>query len=116
MPDYRKVRGERSRSAIMVATQALMMNGNWQPSAPQIADAAGVSIRTIFGYFKGIENLRLLAIEDEEVVWGIAGAVLNCSHDLGVEAVRRMVRAIVLGRLPLEPTIEPAGPPLVTRW
>lgn len=100
MPDHRRLRGERSRSAIMVATRSLMMNGNWQPSGPQIAEAAAVSIRTIFSYFKGIENLRLLAIEDEEVVWGIANKVLRRSHDLDEEAVRSMVQAIVLGRLP----------------
>lgn len=99
MPDHRRLRGERSRSAIMTATRTLMMNGNWQPSAREIANAAGVSIRMIFLYFKGIENLRLLAIEDADVVDRIESRVLGgLKLDRSFYDVPALVRAVVLGR------------------
>lgn len=55
--DGRRLRGERSRQAIIDAALALMEEGNLVPTAQQISDRAGVGIRSFFRHFSDMETL-----------------------------------------------------------
>lgn len=55
--DGRVVRGERNRDRIVAAVVELVRSGNPQPSADQIAAAAGTGTRTVFRQFADLEQL-----------------------------------------------------------
>jgi AcrR family transcriptional regulator len=55
--DGRALRSERSRRAIHEALFALVGEGVLQPTAQQLADRAGVGIRTVFRHFEDMESL-----------------------------------------------------------
>jgi len=57
VPDGRRLRSERSRQAIIDAMLALVDQGNLLPTAQQVADEAGVGIRTVFRHFSEMESL-----------------------------------------------------------
>jgi len=55
--DGRALRAERSREAIVDALVALVGEGTPVPTAQQVADRAGVGIRTVFRHFSDMESL-----------------------------------------------------------
>lgn len=55
--DGRKRRSERSREQIIEAMFELVREGELDPSATQIADAANVSLRTVFRHFEEVDGL-----------------------------------------------------------
>ncbi|HKJ25483.1 MAG TPA: TetR/AcrR family transcriptional regulator [Myxococcota bacterium] len=55
--DGRTLRAERSREAIVAAIVALVGEGTPVPTAQQVADRAGVGIRTVFRHFSDMESL-----------------------------------------------------------
>ena len=55
--DGRVLRGERNRSAIVEALLALLEEGGAKPSAKEIAERAGVSLRSVFQHFDDMEAL-----------------------------------------------------------
>ena len=55
--DGRRLRSERSRTAIVDAALALIREGVLVPTAQQISDRAGVGIRTFFRHFEDMESL-----------------------------------------------------------
>ncbi len=55
--DGRRLRSERSRQAIIDATLALMEEGDLVPTAQQIAERAGVGIRSFFRHFEDMGSL-----------------------------------------------------------
>lgn len=55
--DGRARRSERSRQAIVDAMIELVNEGNLAPTAQQVADRAGVAIRTVFRHFSEMEIL-----------------------------------------------------------
>jgi AcrR family transcriptional regulator len=55
--DGRQLRSERSREAIVQALFELVGNGVIQPTAQQVAEAAGVGIRTVFRHFADMDSL-----------------------------------------------------------
>ena len=55
--DGRIQRSERSRQLIIEAMIDLINNGNLIPTAQQVADQAGVAIRTVFRHFTEMEKL-----------------------------------------------------------
>jgi len=57
LPDGRQQRGLRNRSALVQALFDLIGEGILQPTAQQIADRAGVGIRTVFRHFEDMESL-----------------------------------------------------------
>jgi AcrR family transcriptional regulator len=61
--DGRRLRGERSRQAILEAALALMEEGNLVPTAQQISARAGVGIRSFFRHFEDMETLFKVADE-----------------------------------------------------
>ena len=61
--DGRRQRSERSQTAIIKAALSLMDEGTLVPTAQQIADRAGVGIRSFFRHFADMDSLFLAADE-----------------------------------------------------
>jgi AcrR family transcriptional regulator len=57
--DGRVRRGARSREAIVNALYGLLAEGSIQPTAEQVADRAGVQVRTVFRHFSDMESLHV---------------------------------------------------------
>jgi AcrR family transcriptional regulator len=55
--DGRVRRGERSRGAIVKALHALIGAGDLAPTAQQVAERAGVGLRSVFRHFRDMESL-----------------------------------------------------------
>lgn len=55
--DGRRQRSERSRSAIITATLNLIESGNYAPTARQIAEEAGIGLRSFFRHFEDMDAL-----------------------------------------------------------
>lgn len=61
--DGRTARAQRTRAAIVDAHLALLAGGDLKPTGERIADAAGVSLRTLWTSFKDMETLFAAAGE-----------------------------------------------------
>src|SRR5947209_18265493 len=59
--DGRAARSERTRRAIVDAMRALHNEGDLRPTAPRIAERAGVSVRTVWQHFDDLETLLVEA-------------------------------------------------------
>ena len=55
--DGRRLRSSRSRAEIVRAMHALIGAGDLSPSAARVAEAAGVSLRTVFRHFDDMDSL-----------------------------------------------------------
>lgn len=55
--DGRTARALRTRDALVDATMALIEGGDLRPTAPRIAERAGVSVRSVFQHFDDLESL-----------------------------------------------------------
>ncbi|CAN5852683.1 hypothetical protein BH23ACT2_BH23ACT2_23510 [soil metagenome] len=55
--DGRTARAVRTRDALVDATIALVEEGDPRPTAPRIAERAGVSVRSVFQHFADLETL-----------------------------------------------------------
>lgn len=55
--DGRAARAHRTRDAIVGACTALLLEGDLRPTAPRIAERAGVSVRSVFLHFEDLEQL-----------------------------------------------------------
>ncbi|MEX0751221.1 MAG: TetR/AcrR family transcriptional regulator [Dehalococcoidia bacterium] len=55
--DGRAERGERTHDAVVSAMLDLIETGDLRPTAPRIAERAGVSLRTVFHHFEDLEAL-----------------------------------------------------------
>jgi AcrR family transcriptional regulator len=56
--DGRNARGERTRTAIADAMLALFEEGDLRPTAPRVAERAGVSLRSVFQHFQDMEAVN----------------------------------------------------------
>ena len=61
--DGRTRRSLRTREAIVDATISLLEQGDLRPTAPRVAQAAGVSVRSIFQHFDDLETLHAAVAE-----------------------------------------------------
>jgi len=61
--DGRRARGERSKDAVVDAILDLIREGEDHPGAAEIAERAGVSMRSVFRHFDDLESLRAAAVE-----------------------------------------------------
>jgi TetR/AcrR family transcriptional regulator, regulator of autoinduction and epiphytic fitness len=67
--DGRNARSHRSRRAIIDAMRALHAEGDYRPTAPRVAERAGVSLRTVWQQFADMEALLVEAVRrDNEIV------------------------------------------------
>ena len=55
--DGRSERSERTREAVADAMLALIEEGDLRPTAPRVAERAGVSLRTVFHHYEDMESL-----------------------------------------------------------
>jgi TetR/AcrR family transcriptional regulator, regulator of autoinduction and epiphytic fitness len=55
--DGRLARSQRTRRAIVEALRALHHEGDLRPTAPRVAERAGVSLRTVWQHFDDLETL-----------------------------------------------------------
>lgn len=55
--DGRTARAVRTRDSLIDATMALIEEGDLRPTAPRIAERAGVSVRSVFQHFDDLETL-----------------------------------------------------------
>jgi AcrR family transcriptional regulator len=62
--DGRRLRSERSKRAIIDAAVTLMDEGTMVPTAQQIAEKAGVGIRSFFRHFEDMESL-FIAVDEQ---------------------------------------------------
>jgi TetR/AcrR family transcriptional regulator of autoinduction and epiphytic fitness len=69
-PDGRVLRGERNRDAIVDAVLELFEQGDPSPTSREIAERAGVSLRTVFRHFDDMEALCAAVCQRQiERVW-----------------------------------------------
>ncbi len=67
--DGRAARSHRTRRAIINAMRALHSDGELRPTAPKIAERAGVSLRTVWQQFTDMEALLVEAVKrDSEIL------------------------------------------------
>src|SRR4051794_23912967 len=59
--DGRAARSARTRRAIVDALRALHHEGDLRPTAPRVAERAGVSLRTVWQHFNDLESLLVEA-------------------------------------------------------
>jgi TetR/AcrR family transcriptional regulator, regulator of autoinduction and epiphytic fitness len=64
--DGRRLRAERTRVAIVDGLLELIEAGNLRPTAPQIAEQAKVSLRTVFQHFAEVEAL-FAAVSERQI-------------------------------------------------
>lgn len=55
--DGRNARGERTRDAVATALLALLEEGRLRPTSAEVAERAGVSLRSVFQHFEDMESL-----------------------------------------------------------
>jgi TetR/AcrR family transcriptional regulator of autoinduction and epiphytic fitness len=60
--DGRAARAARTRDAIVDATVALVEEGDLRPTAPRIAERAGVSVRSVFQHFDDLPALHAAVV------------------------------------------------------
>jgi AcrR family transcriptional regulator len=62
--DGRAARALRTREAIVDACIALVEEGDLRPTAPRIAERAGVSVRSVFQHFDDLPSLHIAVTEN----------------------------------------------------
>src|SRR6187455_417183 len=60
--DGRSLRPELNRDAVIEAFLALVREGNYDPGGAEIAERAGVSHRSVLGYFDALADLIVTAV------------------------------------------------------
>ena len=67
--DGRRQRSQRSRQKILEAMWALMLGGDMDPSAADIAEKAGVGLRSVFRHFEDMDAIHreLVLLAEEKV-------------------------------------------------
>ena len=89
--DGRTLRSMRTREAIVDATIDLIDGGDLRPTAPRVAERAGVSVRSIFQHFDDLETLH--ASVAERLVERVAVLVVPIEPELPLrERLDRFVR------------------------
>ncbi len=93
--DGRRQRSERSREQIVEALFALIRAGDMAPRATRVAQAAGVSLRTVFRHFDDMESLyRVMAERMEAEILPLVAAPFEAPDWRGrlLELVSRRAR------------------------
>ncbi len=63
-PDGRVLRGQRNKDALLRAYTELLADGDWQPRAQDVAERAGVSVRSLFQHFPDLRTMRDIVVID----------------------------------------------------
>jgi TetR/AcrR family transcriptional regulator, regulator of autoinduction and epiphytic fitness len=100
--DGRVRRRTANRSALVEALVALYEAGELQPTAAQIAEQAGVAVRSVYGHFGDLESLAAEVVQRQWQVHGARADVSPISGDL-----RKRVTELVSRRADLYEGITP---------
>lgn len=110
--DGRTLRSLRTREAIVDATIGLLEDGDLRPTAPRVADRAGVSVRSVFQHFDDLE--RLHAAVAERLVERVAVLLVPVPAELPLdERINRFVAqrtALLEAVTPIRRAAEVHGP------
>lgn len=103
--DGRRLRREQNREAVLEALAALYAEGNYEPSAAEIATRAGLSQRSLFRYFDDVDDLNRSAIERQQEM-----ARPLVEPDVAPDApTAEKIERVVASRMALFDAIEPAA-------
>ena len=107
--DGRVRRSERSRQKIISAVIAMVEDGNMDPSAQEVADAANVGLRSVFRHFDDMDSLYsdVIAQIEQEIMpivfapYETKGwkAQLNERIDRRVSIYERVRNLLIFGRI-----------------
>jgi AcrR family transcriptional regulator len=100
--DGRVRRGAENRSALVEALVSLYEDGELTPTAGQIADRAGVAVRSVYGHFGDVETL---AAEVSRRQWQVHGRLMDAEPIAGTR--RERVEQLVARRAELFEAIAP---------
>jgi TetR/AcrR family transcriptional regulator, regulator of autoinduction and epiphytic fitness len=100
--DGRTARAVRTRKAIVAACIELVEEGDLEPTAPRVAERAGVSVRSVFQHFDDLEGL--FAAVGDRVLENLLGLVLHVDPTLDFE---RRIPIVVRQRAALLEAITP---------
>ena len=103
--DGRRLRREHNRELVLQALAELFAEGRYTPTSRQIADRAGLSLRSLVRYFDDFDDLIRSAIERQERQ-ALALVDIDCRPD---EATEVKVRSVVEARVRLYEAIAPAA-------
>lgn len=104
-PDGRRARREHNRAAVLDALAELYAEGNYEPSAAEIAERAGLSPRSLFRYFDDVDDLNRATIDQQ---LARARPLLAVDAEPGDPTAVKIER-IVAARLRLYEAIAPAA-------
>jgi len=90
--DGRRQRTERSRRAMIDAALALIQDGNFAPTAREIAERAGVGIRSFFRQFEDMDSLFLAV--DAQISESVLESFLNPGDREG--ALEQRIESLVM--------------------
>ena len=103
--DGRRARRQQNRAAVVDALAELYREGNYEPSAAEIAERAGLSPRSLFRYFDDVDDLNRATIDQQLARARPLLAVDARAEDPTATKVERLVEA----RLRLYEAIAPAA-------
>jgi AcrR family transcriptional regulator len=101
-PDGRSLRRARNTDAVVDAMLDLLREGGARPGAQEIADRAGVSLRTVFRHFQDLDALLAVAVQRQ---LDHVGPLLDAEPPTGAPADR--VAAVVAHRAALYEEVGP---------
>jgi AcrR family transcriptional regulator len=100
--DGRVRRGAENRSALVEALVSLYEEGELTPTAAEIAQRAGVAVRSVYGHFGDVETL---AAEVSQRQWEVHGPLMDATPIAGT--LRERVGELVARRSELFEAIAP---------
>ena len=100
--DGRTARSVRTRKAIVEACIELVEAGDLEPTAPRVAERAGVSVRSVFQHFDDLEGL--FAAVGDRVLENLLGLVMHVDPTIDFE---RRVPIVVRQRTALLEALSP---------
>jgi TetR/AcrR family transcriptional regulator of autoinduction and epiphytic fitness len=103
VPDGRRLRRERNRTAVIDAVFELLVEGHFPPSVEDVADRSGVSVSSVFRYFEGLDDLQQETVERYFERFAPLMAV-PCDPDASTE---ERIASLVTARLDLYEAIAP---------
>jgi AcrR family transcriptional regulator len=100
--DGRTARAMRTRQVIVDACITLIDEGDLSPTAPRVAERAGVSVRSVFQHFDDLEGLY--SAVGDRVLERLVGLVLRVDPELPIE---RRLPLVVRQRVALLEALTP---------
>lgn len=95
--DGRLARAVQSQAAVLNACRACLQSGDFRPTAITLARVAGVSVRTVFHHYTGLDEIYREAL-DPATRDAIRDLILRDCPPISQTDADRLVSAVVFGR------------------